>query len=238
LDLAAVLAKLEAMRDALVNRKALVCNVTLDAANWNTLKPKLDGFLSRLPAKNVQRSTFNVQRSIQKEGLTVPAQVNYVGKGANLYELGYQYDGSVEVILGFMRLTYLWDKIRIQGGAYGAFCTFDDRTGVFTYLSYRDPNLAATIENYDKAAAFLKGLDSMHRFHVCPGYLNGGGREHCEMRACALEKSLNACSACQEENRCKQAEALHHMREGAVAAGPFVSSGIVDKQKFITELVE
>ncbi len=156
----AVLAKLEAMRDALVNRKALLCNVTLDAANWNAFKPKLDAFLSTLPAKNVELSTFNVQPSIQKEGLTVPAQVNYVGKGANLYDLGYKYDGSVEVILGFMRMTYLWDKIRVQGGAYGAFCVFDDHSGVFTYLSYRDPNLAATIEHYDKAAAFLKGLDS------------------------------------------------------------------------------
>jgi Zn-dependent M16 (insulinase) family peptidase len=27
-------------------------------------------------------------------------------------------------------------------------------------LSYRDPNLAATIENFDRAAAFLKALDS------------------------------------------------------------------------------
>jgi hypothetical protein len=148
------------MREALVNRKALLCNVTLDAADWNAFKPILDAFLSRLPAKDAKLSPFDIKPAHAKEGLTVPAQVNYVGKGANLYDLGYKYDGSVEVILGFMRMTYLWDKIRVQGGAYGAFCNFDDRSGVFTYLSYRDPNLAATIENYDKAAAFLKGLDS------------------------------------------------------------------------------
>jgi len=33
------------------------------------------------------------------EGLTIPAQVNYVGKGANLYRLGYVYHGSINVIL-------------------------------------------------------------------------------------------------------------------------------------------
>ena len=48
----------------------------------------------------------------------------------------------------------------MQGGAYGAFSVFDDTSGVFTYLSYRDPNVSATIENYDKAAAFLKGIDA------------------------------------------------------------------------------
>jgi len=92
--------------------------------------------------------------------LTIPAQVNYVGKGVNLYDLGYEYDGSSDVITGYLRMTYLWDKIRVQGGAYGAFVVFDDSSGVFTLLSYRDPNIKGTIENYDNAAAFLKGLDA------------------------------------------------------------------------------
>ena len=50
--------------------------------------------------------------------------------------------------------------VRVQGGAYGAFAVFDDASGVFTYLSYRDPNVTTTIDAYDKAADFLKGLDS------------------------------------------------------------------------------
>jgi Zn-dependent M16 (insulinase) family peptidase len=108
----------------------------------------------------VDLSPFEVQPTQKKEGLAVPAQVNYVGKGANLYELGYEYDGSSEVIVAYLRTAYLWEKIRVQGGAYGAFSVFDDASGVFTFLSYRDPNVAATLQNYDKAAAFLKGLDS------------------------------------------------------------------------------
>jgi Zn-dependent M16 (insulinase) family peptidase len=155
-----VLQKLRTMQDLLINRNALVCNVTLDAENWKSFRPQIESFIADLPAKNVGRYTFDVQRTTRKEGLAIPAQVNYVGKGANLYELGYQYDGSVEVILGYLSMTHLWEKIRVLGGAYGAFVQFDDRSGVLTYLSYRDPNLAATIENYDKSAEFLKGLDS------------------------------------------------------------------------------
>jgi Zn-dependent M16 (insulinase) family peptidase len=155
-----VLQKLEAMRDALINRKALLVNVTLDAANWNTFKPQLDSFLSALPSKDVTLSSFNIQPAPMKEGLTIPAQVNYVGKGANLYDLGYEYDGSSDVVVGYLRMAYLWEKIRVQGGAYGAFAVFDDASGVFTFLSYRDPNVAGTIDNYNKAAAFLKGLDA------------------------------------------------------------------------------
>ncbi|MEW6286360.1 MAG: insulinase family protein [Chloroflexota bacterium] len=156
----AVLAKLEAMREALVNRRALVCNVTLDAANWNAFKPQLDDFLGALPLKDFQPSTFDFRPAPQKEGLVIPAQVNYVGKGANLYDLGYEFDGSALVVNGYMQMAYLWEKIRVQGGAYGGFSSFDDASGVFTFLSYRDPNVAATLENYDKAGAFLKSLDS------------------------------------------------------------------------------
>jgi len=155
-----VLKKLEAMRETLLNRNALLCNITVDAANWNIFKPQLESFLSALPAKETKLSSFGVLPSHIREGLTIPAQVNYVGKGANLYDLGYEYDGSADVVVGYLRMAYLWEKVRVQGGAYGAFAVFDDASGVFTYLSYRDPNVAATIENYDKAAAFLKGLDA------------------------------------------------------------------------------
>ncbi|NWG08611.1 MAG: insulinase family protein [Chloroflexi bacterium] len=155
-----VLKKLETMRDLLINRRALICNVTLDSANWRTIQPQFDSFLSALPSKDAKLQKYDIQPFAKKEGLTIPAQVNYVGKGANLYDLGYQHDGSAEVIVGYLRMAYLWEKIRVQGGAYGAFAAFDDRSGVFTFLSYRDPNIANTIAAYDKAADFLKHLDS------------------------------------------------------------------------------
>ncbi len=82
-----------------------------------------------------------------------------MAKGANLYELGYELDGSISVIANIMRLTYLWEKLRVQGGAYGAMTSFDKRSGVFTFLSYRDPNLMGTLQNYDGTADFLRKLD-------------------------------------------------------------------------------
>ncbi|NJN83615.1 MAG: peptidase M16, partial [Caldilineaceae bacterium] len=85
--------------------------------------------------------------------------VNYVGKGANLYDLGYTYHGSINVITNYVRTSWLWDKIRAQGGAYGAFCKFGKQSGVWTYLSYRDPNLEGTLRNYDETADFLRAVE-------------------------------------------------------------------------------
>ena len=158
-DWPGLLAKLEQIRHTLLNRAAMFANVTLDAANWQEVQPRLVDFMAGLPTVPVERHAWPSQPLPDFEGLTIPAQVNYVGKGANLYELGYKLHGSISVITNFLRTSWLWDRVRVQGGAYGGFCSFDQDSGVLTYLSYRDPNLLGTLENYDKSADFLRGLD-------------------------------------------------------------------------------
>jgi Zn-dependent M16 (insulinase) family peptidase len=85
--------------------------------------------------------------------------VNYVGKGADLYKLGYKPNGAAAVVAKYLRTTWLWEKVRVQGGAYGGFCVFDQRSGGFTFLSYRDPNLLATLDIYDQTSTFLRQVD-------------------------------------------------------------------------------
>ena len=154
-----VLAKLENIRQLLINRNSMLCNVTLDEANWRQFQPKLSNFLSMLPAGPVTITEWEPAYSLNSEGLTIPAKVNYVGKGANLYQLGYKLHGSHLVVTNFLRTTWLWEKIRMQGGAYGGMCSFDANSGVFSFLSYRDPNLLETLANYDRASEFLRQVD-------------------------------------------------------------------------------
>jgi len=47
----------------------------------------------------------------------------------------------------------------VQGGAYGGQCMFDRYSGGFTFVSYRDPNLLATLDIYDRTADFLRTAD-------------------------------------------------------------------------------
>ncbi|MCI0691852.1 insulinase family protein [candidate division KSB1 bacterium] len=154
-----VQAALEKIRRLLVNRNGMICNVTLDELNYKQFEPKLVEFLSNLPTSSVNTAKWSPEYHSEFEGLTIPAQVNYVGKGANLYKLGYKFHGSALVINNFLRTTWLWERVRVQGGAYGGSCSFDRRSGVFNFLSYRDPNLLATLENYDRASQFLREVE-------------------------------------------------------------------------------
>jgi presequence protease len=158
-DWPSVLAKLEQIHRLVINRNALVINVTLDEANWQQFRPQLNDFLTHLPAANGRHTPWQSSDLPPYEGLTIPAQVNYVAKGANLYEQGYELDGSISVIGNFLRTSWLWEKIRAQGGAYGAMYSFDRHDGTFAFLSYRDPNLLGTLDNYDKTVDFLRGLE-------------------------------------------------------------------------------
>jgi Zn-dependent M16 (insulinase) family peptidase len=153
-----VLRVLEEIRTLLINRSALLVNATTGASGWVAIQPRVTEFLDALPALPFQRKLWNPEPLNDFEGMTLPAQVNYVGKGVNLYDLGYRYHGSTHVITRYLRNAWLWEKIRLQGGAYGSFCFFDKHSGALTFVSYRDPNLLKTLDAFDGSSGFLKDL--------------------------------------------------------------------------------
>ncbi len=155
-DWASVQADLEDFYETLFHRGGMICNVTLDEENWRVVKPQLEEFLEEMPRKNIELQTWKPKLRNGFEGLAVPARINYVGKAANIYDSGYQYHGSIAVIQKFLRTNWLWNRVRVQGGAYGAFCNFSKRSGIFSYVSYRDPNLFDTLKNYDAAGEYLR----------------------------------------------------------------------------------
>ena len=81
--------------------------------------------------------------------------------------------------------------------------------------------------------AFSQGLSSIQGIPMCSGCIQGGGRDDCEMRACASHKGCDDCTQCIEFGACEHLEILDKMRTGALAAGLFVKSGEGDRQEFV-----
>jgi Zn-dependent M16 (insulinase) family peptidase len=155
-DWDSVQAALERIRDTLFNRGRAVVNATADAAIWTRAQGEVAAFLGRLPNGTLALADWSIDFKPRSEGLIIPAQVNYVGKGANLKALGFNLTAASSVVLKFLNTTYLWDKVRVQGGAYGGSSRFDLTSGNFSFLSYRDPNLLKTLDAYDGASKALK----------------------------------------------------------------------------------
>ena len=145
-----VLAALERIRATLLNRAAMLCNVTAAAADWSRVQPQL---ADSAPCRTlpVKAAPWRVADTPRAEGLVIPATVNFVGKGADLYRAGVKpaapYRGAP---LSAHHLAVGQDP----GGAYGGQCMFDRYSGGFTFVSYRDPNPLATLDIYDRTADF------------------------------------------------------------------------------------
>jgi len=154
--------RLEAILQKLING-GLIVNITAEEKDRTPIFQTLEKFLQKFPrsGKSDEKSstpwTFETIPPVS-EALLIPSRVNYVGRGFNLFDNGYKMDGSALVITKYLRTAWLWEKIRVQGGAYGAVCAFDSHCGSFAFASYRDPNLANTLDVYGQTADFLKTL--------------------------------------------------------------------------------
>jgi hypothetical protein len=154
-DWSTILEHLEGLRRHLVNREAMICNVTVDGDSWQQLQLRLDPFLSSLPAETLKNQIWSPAYRLGEEGLTIPAKVNYVGVGADLIQLGYELDGSVLAITKNVEMGWLWEQVRVKGGAYGVFSPFSLRSGVITFMSYRDPNLLKTLDVFNRVGDYI-----------------------------------------------------------------------------------
>ncbi len=153
-----VLQTLETVHRSLIHKKGMICNVTMDGEQWRTVKPALEAFLAAMPSRDISLDKWAPELSTDNEGLTIPVKVNYVGKAADIYLLGHKLHGSYPVVAGYLNTTWLWDMIRLQGGAYGAFNLLDNLSGVFAYVTYRDPNVLKTLAIFDESGDFLRKL--------------------------------------------------------------------------------
>ena len=61
-------------------------------------------------------------------------------------QVGERTSGAAAVVSRYLRTSWLWDKVRVVGGAYGAMNSYNPTTGMFKYVSYRDPNLLSTLK--------------------------------------------------------------------------------------------
>lgn len=154
-----VVADLRTIQQLVVSRESMMVNITTTGSDFSRVKPALSSFLDRLPEKAAgDKASWILTPTLlprMNEGLIVPSSVNYVGKAANLRDLGFKPKGGHSLASKHLGTSYLWDTVRVQGGAYGGFCRLDTRSGMFMYLSYRDPNVTGTLESYDGAPDFL-----------------------------------------------------------------------------------
>ncbi|KAJ0981481.1 hypothetical protein J5N97_009736 [Dioscorea zingiberensis] len=161
---------LEEIRRSLISREGCLINMTADEENLINSTKFLAKFLDSLPnSSSTVNEPWHAQLPQVNEAIVIPTQVNYVGKAGNIYDSGYKLKGSAYVISKYIGNTWLWDRVRVSGGAYGGFCDFDTHSGNFFELEMDDDTLTKAIigtigdvDSYQLPDA--KGYSSMLRY--------------------------------------------------------------------------
>jgi hypothetical protein len=149
--------------ETVFTRANLLAGVTAEEEHYRDFRDTYAGLLEQLPAGGAwKHATYKLEGGPGRVGLLTPGKVQYVARGHNFKRAGYQYTGALQVLRTVASLEYLWNRVRVQGGAYGCFARFT-RNGTAYFCSYRDPNLTRTLEVYDQAGAWFSSFQASER---------------------------------------------------------------------------
>ncbi len=89
------------------------------------------------------------------EALIIPSPVAYAAIASDLYKIGTEYTGAMQVARMILNYEHLWSAVRVKGGAYGAGILMRS-SGRCAFYSYRDPSPDASLSAYKSSGGFLR----------------------------------------------------------------------------------
>ena len=143
-------------------KENLFINLTSPKENQNILDDELSDFIDKLYTNEIKKDNFEVKVNKGNEGFIFPGQVQYVALSGEYYSKGLKYSGAFNVLRTILAYDYLWNNVRVEGGAYGCFANFP-MSGICSIVSYRDPHINNTLRIYRELQEYVDNFDCSDR---------------------------------------------------------------------------
>lgn len=157
-----IIQNLNTVSKLIFNKNNLMISVTGEEDIYNGFATELPKLINILGKDKLPDATYKFELNKNNEGLLTSSDVQYVAKGYNFIKQGYSYSGKMLVLKTIASLDYLWNRVRVQGGAYGGFANLA-RSGNIVFVSYRDPNLQETLTAYDGICDYIGSFEASER---------------------------------------------------------------------------
>jgi len=152
----ALLADLKALAEKLFCRARLTVSVTGTRADAAELTAQL--LARRLPEGSACGAQAVQSWPSRREGIVVPSDVGYAAMGGAVPCADL---GGTQAAVRTASLAYLWNAVRVQGGAYGVGLNLQAAGLLGCFYSFRDPTPARTLDCYRASGDFLRQARDM-----------------------------------------------------------------------------
>ena len=158
----ALVENLKACVQAIFNKESLiVVDYTALIDETKSSYELIDKFVSELPSLELEKKKWSLDTCGKNEAYKTSAKVNYVAKAGIINEK-IKSKGALNVLKVIMGYDYLWNQVRVVGGAYG--CSENiSRDGDGFFTSFRDPNLSRTLKVYEDSIDYLSSFEADER---------------------------------------------------------------------------
>ena len=157
-----LICKLKTLLTYIFRSENLLVSITSDQKGYEGMEQRVADLKTCLHTEDVETGKITYRLEQKNEAFKTAGQVQYVAACGNFRKAGYDYTGSLRILKTILNYDYLWMNLRVKGGAYGCMCGFK-RTGDAYLVSYRDPNLAKTLQTYEGCAEYLKNFTCSDR---------------------------------------------------------------------------
>jgi Zn-dependent M16 (insulinase) family peptidase len=127
-----------------------------DSEGLKAAKEKCREFTGVLDQSDIENPIISYPEYVTNEAFTTPSDIVFASMGGDLFKNGLKYSGKLEVIKNYLSSDYLFDAVRLKGGAYGVWMSLNARSGFLSFTSYRDPNVKKTYDAYYAIPSHLK----------------------------------------------------------------------------------
>lgn len=152
-----IIRNVKEVRDLIFNKQDMMASYTGGEYSYKIFDSCFNKFSKALRNDELKSYNYVFGDSKVNEGLIAPSLVQYVAKGGSLKKAGFKGSGKLAVLENILDSEYLWNNIRIKGGAYGAGMLSDNSNIIF--YSYMDPNLKETIDIINKIPEYLRNFN-------------------------------------------------------------------------------
>ncbi|MDO4513180.1 MAG: insulinase family protein [Lachnospiraceae bacterium] len=157
-----LIAKMIALEEKIFCKDNLFVDFTAAQEGYERLPELVDHLADKLYASEGRSSDYQPVLEKKNEGFLSSAQIQYVCRAGNYKDKGLEYTGALRALRVLLGYDYLWNQVRVKGGAYGCMCAFA-KSGESYFVSYRDPNLEKTIDAYEHAAEYVRHFEADER---------------------------------------------------------------------------